>query len=347
MSGDDPGLAGRAAVERAEALIAAGRHAEAATQLARLLASEPQNVYGWCVLARAHLGQRDHGAALEAASRAAAIAPDLEWPHRLASIALIGLGKTRRAVEEAREAVRLAPHEWRTHVQYAEASMRHGDLSTASAAATEAVRLGPNEPPAHMIVGAIAVRANRRADAAAAFRRVLALDPDNSAAHHELARLNLRRRLVGNLSPGRLARAGGGFSDALRADPRSEASRRSLNVVLRVFLQILAYFIFLDAWFADVFGVSSTGWPRLLPLLVLALPAAYAFRFVAGLPRPVRPLLWRAAVRDGTWGATAVEAVAVAALVLSALAPGDLRHGAAIVAIGAAILARLILQSLR
>lgn len=82
----------REELARAATMLDLGRYDEATSLLARLVAAEPASSRGWCLFARAHLGADRYVEAVEAANRAAAIEPVEEWPHRLASNALMHLG---------------------------------------------------------------------------------------------------------------------------------------------------------------------------------------------------------------------------------------------------------------
>ena len=80
-----------------------GRYDEASTLLARLVSTEPDSGRAWCLFARAHLGADRYVEAVEAANRAASIEPAEEWPHRLASNALMHLGNHAEALRAASE----------------------------------------------------------------------------------------------------------------------------------------------------------------------------------------------------------------------------------------------------
>ena len=56
-------------------------------------------------MARAHLGADRYAEAVEVANRAVALDPSDEWPHRLASNALVHLGNHGDALRAAHEAV--------------------------------------------------------------------------------------------------------------------------------------------------------------------------------------------------------------------------------------------------
>src|SRR5580700_3076153 len=154
-----------------------GRYDEASTLLARLVSTEPDSGRAWCLFARAHLGADRYAEAVEAANRAAAIEPGEEWPHRLASNALMHLGTHAEALRAAAESRRLAA----------------GQPALAATAASEARRLAPNEPDVHFLSGKVALARGDLAGARGHQERALALDPSHSGAMNELGRIRLRR----------------------------------------------------------------------------------------------------------------------------------------------------------
>src|ERR1700749_4067055 len=79
----------RQELARADAMLDKKRYDQACGVLSRLVAAEPENARAWCLLARAHLGAGRHQSAVEAANRAVTLDPADEWPHRLASNALL------------------------------------------------------------------------------------------------------------------------------------------------------------------------------------------------------------------------------------------------------------------
>src|SRR6201993_1097150 len=99
----------REELARAATMLDLGRYEEASTLLARLVSAEPGSGRAWGLFARAHLGGDRFTEAGEAANRAAAIEPSEEWPHRLASNALMHLGHHGEALRAAAESRRLAP----------------------------------------------------------------------------------------------------------------------------------------------------------------------------------------------------------------------------------------------
>ena len=81
------------AVERATMLCDLGRFGDAVPAVGLAIAQDPRNPGAWCLMARAQLGNDRASAALKAAQAAGSLAPDHEWPHRLASSALSQLGR--------------------------------------------------------------------------------------------------------------------------------------------------------------------------------------------------------------------------------------------------------------
>jgi tetratricopeptide (TPR) repeat protein len=177
--------------------LTANRRSAAAVELLRAaLAAEPDHSTGWCRLAELHLwlGQADES--LDAAKRAIT-AGERSWGHRLASLALLDLGRCAEAVVSAREAVRRDPADWRGHVTLAEAlavevsavtGPTHKVVAEALRVARTAVRLAPDEPRAHEVLGDTAAVAHEWAVAEQSYRDSLALSPDDEVAA-KLARI--------------------------------------------------------------------------------------------------------------------------------------------------------------
>jgi Flp pilus assembly protein TadD len=335
-------------LQRAAVLCDLGRYAEAATMLGSIIAGSPESPRAWCLLSQAELGLGNDDAALRAALAAIPFAPDAEWPHRLASIALTGLERPEEAVWRAREAVRLEPHEWRVHAHLAGTlAKRGGDLEDARAAADRAVELAPNAVETHIAAGAVAAAAGRRPEAQAAYKRALSIDPEHSGAHNELARLHLRRRNIAN--PGGMAQAATGFATAVRADPTATVSRNNFDLVIRAFLARVAYFIFIDAYVLERVAAGSDQFAaRLLPVAALAVPFIFAARFLTGLARPLRGHLVDLIRRDRKLRAAVIlETTAVACLFTASLVSPAARPGLAAGAVVPALLGRVILYTQR
>ena len=278
-----------------DALIDLGRYDEAVAGLRRLLATDGEAASStdvWCRLSLANLRLDKDAEALEAAGQAAALAPDNDWPHRLASHALESLGRHDEAVRAAAEAVRLAPYVWQGHARFAATlSAAGGDLRLARQAAGHAVQLAPNEPDAHSAMGLVALRQGDLDTADRAFQHVLSLQPEHHSALNNLAVVRLRRHdLDGALH---------GFSAAIRSEPQQEVARRNVDVVVRAVLYRAQWFIFLAAYGTrQVVGRQSSSGVRVamsrldrigLVGLVAALAIAGGVWSLRRIPPSLRP----------------------------------------------------------
>ena len=149
------------------------------------------------------------------------------------------------------------------------------------------------------------------------------------------------------INPTGLANAASGFATSIRIDPHTERARHNLELVLRMFLAKTSYLILLDAYIiARVTSSSSNTIARLLPVALLALPAGYAWRFMAGLDTSLREHLLRLLTHDRNIRlAAGLDAAAITCLLASALAPESARAGLAGAAALSTLIARLILYS--
>jgi tetratricopeptide (TPR) repeat protein len=327
------------------ALFEAGSFPEASERLRRLLEQDPGDVQAWSLLARAEFAAERYEQAVDAAERACALSPGSNTPHLLACVPLLRLERYDEAVGHAREAVRIDPFDWRALALLARLLVRDGaHVSEAQELVVRVVRLAPDAPEAHLTAGLVAARAADRDGAKRSFLRVLELDPGSSAAQHELARLRLKRRVN---DPAALAEAATGFERALRAEPEAEQSRRTLELVLRVFLSKSAYLLFIDAYLVGRVTVASNGGVgRLLPAMLLLIPVFYAWRFCRRLTAPVVGRLHQVITREGPIRlAACCEALAVLCIVAGAGAPQSMRPGLAGTAGVLALIGRVALYT--
>jgi tetratricopeptide (TPR) repeat protein len=190
---------------RATTLCQLMRFADAVAAVSVTLAESPRDSDAWCLMAEAQLGNDRPAAALQAARAAASLAPDQEYPERLASLALSCLGHGEEAVEAALQATRRNPAAWQAQARLAESLAAFPDRAADAQRALERSRsLAPGEPGPHLAGGAVALAAGRPADAAAAFCAALAVDPQCLEAHHQLAGVEV---LGPRRDPSRLRRA--------------------------------------------------------------------------------------------------------------------------------------------
>jgi tetratricopeptide (TPR) repeat protein len=330
------------ALEHVRLLCEMRRFDDAAALARRATATAPGDVDAWCLLAQALLGLDDDKEALDAASRAVALAPDYEWPHRLRSVALSSLGRHQDGLLAAIESVRCGPFAWQTHARVAGASSALKLHDQAEGAASRALELGSTDSQAWVTAAGVAASRGDRDLAVHRYHRALALDPQDANAHAGLARTELKRSNA--LNPSGLAAAASGLATATRADPRAQSHRRGIDAILRIFLARTAYAVFLLC-FIVVRATAHSGAPaaRFIPVVLLALPAAFVARFLANLDRDVRAHLFRT-IRRGLIGvAVMCEVVAIGAIVVGAFLPTTTRASTVPVAILGAILARVAL----
>src|ERR1700761_8459027 len=242
----------------------------------------------WSLSARAHLGADRFTEAVEAANRAAAIEPAEEWPHRLASNALMHLGNHAEALRAASESRRLAPSYWQTHVCLAQAALAAAQPGLAATAAAEARRLAPNEPDVHFLSGKVALARGDLEAARGHQERALALDPAHSGAMNELGRIRLRRHDT--------AGAIRHFINAARTTPGEHIYSRNIDVVILRTLSRMIYVFVLVAlvmlWVPAVMHVDR--FPFALGLAILAAGAVASFLvMVLRMPREARRLVRR------------------------------------------------------
>jgi tetratricopeptide (TPR) repeat protein len=318
-SGDRPGDPDDL-VARARTLVELHRPDEAVRILGLALSQEPEHLAAWSWLAVAHDARGRPEEMLSAANRVVALAPDDETGHRLASIALAGLGQGREAVRAAAEAVRLDPTDYRTHLQYALVASAVPKLAPqALAAAHRARELNPHSANvAFALALASAAGGARDAEVAEHYRAALRLDPE-----HVNARINLT-----NLDRGtHLGRMAAGYAAVLRLDPGESIARGNLEVMgfrLLMRLAALAAFgVLADALVAT--GEHEAAWspPRVVVgVLVLLLGAGYAAAVLRRVPTgAVVHLRSRLRHRGRVLYGSLVAGVVVAALLASSFTP--------------------------
>lgn len=298
-------------LDEAKVLLDVKRYDEAASLLARIVATAPEDAQAWTLLASAHLGADRHGEAVAAASRAAALAPFDDWPHRLASIAQRHLGKITEAIGSASEACRLAPGEWRAYLCLAQAQLAAPvELAAAERAAAHALRLAPNEPDAYFTAGQVRYAQERWKEARAYQERALALDPDHSGAQNELGRISLHL--------GGTPEAARHFIQAARSAPGVSIYGRNVELLVQRVLAQAIGAVFL-ASFALLYLILQIRVPRVAAVVVctvaIALVAGYGVAQFRQMPPELRQLLLTRRVElalGAIYGAFLIELVTAA-----------------------------------
>ncbi len=343
MSDDETAL-------RLQHLLDLRRPDDALRLLAPALVAHPDSARLLSLAAHARLLRHEPEEAVDLATRAAASAPDDEWPHRLRSIGLLALGQVDQAVDSAYRSVQLSPFLYLTHLQYARSLSRVGSPQARAQAWDEgrrAVELAPDEPAVHVLMADLAYPADGAPPPALwvaqeALQRALALDPGNAVALNDLARVRL--------GLGRTADAVGGFSDALTADPSSALALDNVAVALsRVIVPMywvvgIGAFVSLGASGPDLGGFGR-GSQAGVAALLLGLAGVASWR----LRRRVRSrlgLFVREASRRNRPGTLAVGTLAVAGalVVLGPVLPDVVRPPVAALAMGLVVALTAVLM---
>jgi tetratricopeptide (TPR) repeat protein len=307
------------ALARVEALVDLGRCSEAESMLARVLADRPDDHRAWCLLALARDGLSHWSEMLRAANHAVAVAPDHEWGHRLASIALARLEMTEEAVRAAAEAVRLDPHGWRTHLQYSLVAAPVPRLvQDAYRAAGRAAEIAPHSADAHFALGLTSDATGRHEAMAGHYREALRLNPQHVNAMNNLTNLERSTRLGAKAA---------GYARALRLDPSAAVPRENLELMAGQFLLHVTGLAAVALLACAVIGAADDLRPgfsvgRLaVGVLLVAAVSGYTARVVRAVPdgalRHVRSRAFRPGLRANLVLATLCLLTAVAA----ALAP--------------------------
>ncbi len=296
--------------------------------VSQVITSDPRNPRAWLLKAQSLLGQGRHEAALVAARAASSVAPEAEFPHRLASIALSHLGRRKESVDAAQEAVKLAPDNWATHYLHGQTLLDVQALDEAQVTAERAVALAPDRAEAHLGLGTVAAAQGRREDAESSFRRALAINPQYSAAQTRLAALGTVRR-------GRRLGAAPKARPPVTVPPSQPQGGDGLELTVRRFISRLAYLICIIAGLV----IRLHGGSGALALVLVAVLAIYLAIFLTRDADRRRQL--SEMIRRGTRLklAAALEAVAVAAILGGTLSSGA-RGGLAAIAVASAIIAR-------
>lgn len=276
---------------RARLLLDARRPVEAEAMLAEGLASNPDDVEAWLLLT-VSLQQQDRlPAAIQAAERACALAPDLAEAHVQRSRALCRFGRRWDACDAAAIAIRLEPDCWTGHASRAEALAeaaaarppahvagnlaRRRGLREAVAHAERAIALAPFQSGAWFALAIAHDLAGHRRAAAAAYRRVLALEPEEAGAANNLALLALRR--------GRLGPATDLLLAGVRARPAGGVWVGNLYVVLSRAILLAALALVLASGAAVLVVRVGPGLPWAYAVLGVSLAAGLVT--VAGVLR--------------------------------------------------------------
>ncbi|HEX4442298.1 MAG TPA: tetratricopeptide repeat protein [Galbitalea sp.] len=221
--------------QQAQLYIDLHRPAEALRILARVLATNPDDVDALRAMAIAHpesdAGWQSSHQAILAATRVTQLAPRDAHAWRILAIAYSRMGRSKQAREIARTARGLAPALWASYTVVAavdcDAKLITKDTRESMA---EALRLAPNEPAVLFAAGRVASVEGYSRQAREFYERVLAVDPDHVSARNNLAVIDSGR--------GNEGRALAGYLGILSIDPHSTLARKNLRLAAHRMLTI-------------------------------------------------------------------------------------------------------------
>jgi tetratricopeptide (TPR) repeat protein len=218
----------RASAERVQAALELGRLDEALAEVRRLLAQDPGDPEAHALHGQVLMMLRRNAEAQQAAEAGLALAPELEWLHRVRALALLRQGGWRRrreALRAADEAVRLAPEQGAGHYLRSLVLEQRSRRKQAVLAAERALELDPQDATYHFRMADLCLGAKAPAEAERHYRRGLELEPQNAGALNNLGVAVLRQK--------RADEAAQLFKDAVRADPTLKLAKQNAHATVR------------------------------------------------------------------------------------------------------------------
>lgn len=333
----------------AVAALEQGRVQDAAPLIRAVLARDRRCAAAWTLAGQMYL---DSGEA-ELAAKATRVAIELQagdpLPHRILSLACGQSGDRAGASDAARVACAIAPDSAVSLLCLGQALNLSADTRDEALAVTErAISLAPDAAGGHIVAGMIAHRDGRPADARRELRTALRLDPESAVARRALDSLRSSALATARdtAGPRTLAARANDAAAELRVAPRDPAVRaRILTVVDRVHFWT-AMLVVLDALVTLRFVISHTSLAsRLAPVVLLAIPLIYRFRFSRGLGVTAAEVVASAVGRRSHRAFRVCLGTGTVALFLAAALPMNGRSVAGIVACALTCAGMLISQS--
>jgi tetratricopeptide (TPR) repeat protein len=189
-------------LERATALLEAGRNADAAKLLEAHSAAHAGNSRLHVNLGIAYLRLSRPEDALKSFEEAARLDPDAYMVHVNLAASHLQLGHAEAALRSARRTLELAPSYASAHLLAARAEALLGDLGAAERALLEAERLDPLSPAIQQTLADLRIVQDRDRDALPHLRAACASLPDRWQPQAQLAQVALR---LGELDEARRA----------------------------------------------------------------------------------------------------------------------------------------------
>jgi superkiller protein 3 len=182
------GVSSSLALERGQSLLAAGRPAEAAVELEKVVAARPDDPFAHLALAAARRQAGQLAAAIPHYQRALELDADLPEARLELGLLLAAVGRTEEAVAQLRRvAAGLGPGAEAERARVVRESLgrallRRGDVVEALAELERAEALGPLSAEGYNDWGSALAQQGRFAEAAGRFRRALEVEPGDARA---------------------------------------------------------------------------------------------------------------------------------------------------------------------
>lgn len=173
--------------DRLEAMLRAGRHAEAEAHATALLNRHPGSGYLWSILGHSRLSQQKE--AIEALQTASSLLRDDAQVHNLLGVALHKAGRTSEALQALRTAVQIDPRHFESHNNLGNVLRDIGDVDAAVQNYRHAISIDAGFAQAHNNLGNALRDLGRLDEAVASIRTALQINPGHATAHNNLGML--------------------------------------------------------------------------------------------------------------------------------------------------------------
>jgi tetratricopeptide (TPR) repeat protein len=209
-------------INRAQALIDAGRWREAIEPLRQALAIAPEDSEVLCRASFASFKTGEFKQALAYAEQAVQSDPLNEWGHRQRGLVLMLLGRKADALASAEKAVRLAPQWTPAYYALVQIQIANQQLNEARKTALQAREIAPEAPESHSVLAMVAMESKSWDEAEKHLREALFLHPTSYAVLNDLGVCLFKQK--------RKREAIEMFRQAARANPAAKVSRNNLRI---------------------------------------------------------------------------------------------------------------------
>ncbi|MEX0712224.1 MAG: tetratricopeptide repeat protein [Pirellulales bacterium] len=286
---------------RAQLLIAQSRYEQAAAELRRQLADEPDNALVHALLALCLIERKKYDEATAAAGQAVHLAPDVAFTHYALAKVLYHRNRLNEAREAVTEAISLENQDADYFALLAAIHFDQSRWADALAAADQGLSCDPDHSGCANLRAMSQVKLGRKDQAGATIEAALARDPEDALTHANQGWVLLEKR-----EP---LKAAEHFREALRLDPELEWAREGIIEAIKarnpIYRLMLRYFLWMarlpprTQWLViiGVFIVARVARsiarnnPDLAPYVIPLLVLYVVFAFMTWLAQPLFDLL--------------------------------------------------------